>query len=57
MDVYLIANIFSNINKEITEIITKNEPPIVNSNKELKTLKSVDEKIMTIDEILNNIEN
>lgn len=56
MDVYLIVNIVSNLQKEITEKVINNDEPIVN-NKELKTLKSVDDKIMTIDEILNNIEN
>ena len=29
----------------------------VPTNKESKTLKTIDDKIMTIDEILNNIEN
>jgi len=54
MDVYKIVDIMCDDHIEITEKILKEESPIV--DKELKTLKKVDDKIMTIDEILNNIE-
>ena len=39
------------------EIIVEDKKIIKTNNKETKTLKAIDDKIMTIDEILNSMEN
>jgi hypothetical protein len=60
MDTYKVSGIISQhdeykkeiINEEVTEDVKS-----ISLDKETKTLKKIDEKIMTIDEILGNIEN
>ena len=58
MDTYRIVSIISQNDTVLKNDTGVNEVKIVNSNsKEVKTLRNVDSKMMTIDEILNSMEN
>jgi topoisomerase-4 subunit A len=58
MDTHKCVNIMSQHSEDLTKNIEEVEEKKVNVilNKEVKSLKAIDDKIMTIDEILNNME-
>ena len=58
MDTYRVVDIISQNDTVLKNEDTVSEVKIVNSNsKDVKTLRNVDNKMMTIDEILNSMEN
>jgi len=59
MDTYKCVNIMSQYgdNDKTLEVDNDSEKKVVILDKEVKSLKTIDDKIMTIDEILDNIEN
>jgi len=58
MDTYKIVDIVSQYDENVKTVNVEDEVRIVNTNsKEVRTLKNVDDKMMTIDEMLNSMEN
>ena len=56
INTYQNVNLVNKNNSEVIENTTEEVKPVIKESRELKSLKNIDEKMMTIDEYLDDIE-